>query len=220
MRNYYRVMLGKKHAFAEECFKGNYIAAGFLFGIDLIGKLPENWREFNKKFIPAYLKDHPEKSKVTAGLACGALWTVAKGIRKGDLVLCRDGLGRYRVGEVIGDYFYQPDGALPHRRPVNWLNQLIDRSDMSDELKHSTGSIGTVSDISGYRDEIEKLVSGISGPTIVSTDESVESPSEFALEEHLEDFLIENWDETDLGKEYDIYEEDGEKVGQQYQTDT
>jgi restriction system protein len=213
-------MLGKKHAFAEECFKGNYIAAGFLFGIDLIGKLPENWREFNKKFIPAYLKDHPEKSKVTAGLACGALWTVAKGIRKGDLVLCRDGLGRYRVGEVIGDYFYQPDGALPHRRPVNWLNQLIDRSDMSDELKHSTGSIGTVSDISGYRDEIEKLVSGISGPTIVSTDESVESPSEFALEEHLEDFLIENWDETDLGKEYDIYEEDGEKVGQQYQTDT
>jgi len=91
---------------------------------------------------------------------------------------------------------------------------------MSDELKHSTGSIGTVSDISGYRDEIEKLVSGISGPTIVSTDESVESPSEFALEEHLEDFLIENWDETDLGKEYDIYEEDGEKVGQQYQTDT
>jgi RecB family endonuclease NucS len=41
-----------------------------------------------------------------------------------------------------------------------------------------------------------------------------------ALEEHLEDFLVENWAQTDFGKEYEIFEEDGEKVGQQYPTDT
>jgi restriction system protein len=39
------------------------------------------------------------------------------------------------------------------------------------------------------------------------------------LEEHLEDFLVENWERTELGKDYDIYEEEGEKA-QQYQTDT
>lgn len=40
------------------------------------------------------------------------------------------------------------------------------------------------------------------------------------MEKHLEDFLVQNWAQTDLGKEYDIFEEDGEKVGQQYPTDT
>ena len=41
----------------------------------------------------------------------------------------------------------------------------------------------------------------------------------FALEKHLEDFLVKNWDQTTLGKDYSIFEEDGEVVGQQYATD-
>ena len=45
-------------------------------------------------------------------------------------------------------------------------------------------------------------------------------PSVFALEKHLEDFLVKNWDGMELGVEYDIYEEDGEQVGQQFPTDT
>jgi restriction system protein len=40
------------------------------------------------------------------------------------------------------------------------------------------------------------------------------------LEKHLEDFLVQNWSQTELGKQYDIFEEEGEKVGQQYPTDT
>ncbi len=56
--------------------------------------------------------------------------------------------------------------------------------------------------------------------TLISTDETVEDPSVFALEQHLEDFLVHNWSQTELGKNYDIYEEDGELVGQQYPTDT
>ena len=40
------------------------------------------------------------------------------------------------------------------------------------------------------------------------------------METHLEEFLIENWARTDLGKSFDIYEEEGELVGRQYQTDT
>jgi hypothetical protein len=50
-------------------------------------------------------------------------------------------------------------------------------------------------------------------------DQDLTNPTAFALEEHLEDFLVKNRAQTELGKEYDIYEEDGEK-GQQYQTDT
>jgi len=40
------------------------------------------------------------------------------------------------------------------------------------------------------------------------------------LEKHLEDFLVKNWQNTDLGKKYDVYQEDGEIVGQQYPSDT
>jgi len=48
----------------------------------------------------------------------------------------------------------------------------------------------------------------------------VEDASAFALEKHLEDFLVENWSQTELGKEFDIFEEEGGRVGQQYPTDT
>jgi restriction system protein len=91
---------------------------------------------------------------------------------------------------------------------------------MSVELKKSTGSIGTVSNISSYHDEIEKLLGGAQAPKLISTDETVEDPTAFALEAHLEDFLVANWAHTEFGKEYDIYEEDGEPIGQQYETDT
>ncbi len=67
---------------------------------------------------------------------------------------------------------------------------------------------------------MESLISGSRPPSIISTDETIEDPSIFALEKHLEDFLVKNWHYTELGKQYDIYEEDDEKVGQQYPTDT
>ncbi len=220
MKNFYRVMLGKKSRFAEECLAGNFIGTDFGMDQDLTGKLPEEWRKFNHEFIPTFLVKNPDKTKIGAGLACGALWTVSKGILKNDIVLCPDGSGRYRVGEIIGDYTYAHGDILPHRRAVRWLSQTIDRSDMSSPLQNSTGSIGTVSNVSKYREEIEKLIGGIAPPVLISTDETVEDPSAFAMEKHLEDFLVQNWSQTDLGREFDIYEEDGERVGQQYATDT
>ncbi len=220
MKSYIRIMLGKKSMYAQECFVGNFIGADYGIRLDLTQKLPDEWRTFNREFIPVFLENRPDKTKVAAGLACGMLWTISKGINKGDIVLCPDGEGHYHVGEVSGDYYYQPGNVLPHRRPVQWFNQTIDRIDMSDALRMSTGSIGTVSNITGYSEEIEKLIGGISAPKLISTDAAVEDPSAFAMEQHLEDFLVKNWAYTDLGKEYDIYQEEGERVGQQYPTDT
>jgi len=213
-------MLGSKSRHADECFKGNFIGTDFGINEDLSNYLPENWKEFNQKYIPIWLKGHPDKGKISAGLSCGALWTVSKGIKVGDVVLCPNGSGSYYVGEVMDTYSYHPDDILPHRRTVKWYPSLIDRSAMSDPLRNSSGSIGTVSDISKYGAEIETLIGGQRPPTILSTDESVEDPSVFALEKHLEDFLVQNWSQTELGKKYDIFEEDGELVGQQYPSDT
>ncbi len=222
MKHYFRIMLGRKSVFAPECFADGFIGTDFEIHEDLSRKLPEEWREFNKQFIPVFLANRPDKTKIGAGLACGALWTVSKGIKTGDIVLCPDGSGRYRVGEVTGDYEYAPGANLPHRRPVRWLPTFIDRAEMSEGLKNSSGSVGTVCDLSraGYTDEIEKLLGGIALPSLIATDATVEDPSAFAMEKHLEDFLVQNWAQTELGKKFDIYEEDGERVGQQYPTDT
>jgi restriction system protein len=220
MKRYYRIMLGAKSIHADECFKGNFIGADFGIDTDLTNNLPDNWRDFNLKFIPVWLQKHPTKSKVSAGLSCGALWTIAKGIQKGEIVLSPNGSGSYYIGEVIDNYSYQHGGTLPHRRNVKWYPITIDRSAMSEAMRNSTGSIGTVSEITKYAEEIEILIGGIRPATIISTDNSIEDPTEFALEKHLEDFLVKNWKQTELGKNYDIYEEDGELVGQQYQSDT
>lgn len=220
MKSYYRVMLGKQSAYAATCFAGNFIGADYGIQQDLSGDLPDDWRAFNKKFIPIFLAAHPEKTRIGAGLACGFLWTVSKGIKKGDIVLCPDGTGQYHVGDVNGDYYYAPGEVLPHRRPVSWRENTVSRAEMTDALKNSTGSTGAVANISGYADEIEKLIGTDFKHKLISTDETVEDPTAFALEKHLEDFLVQNWAQTDLGKDYDIYEEDGDKVGQQYPTDT
>lgn len=90
-------------------------------------RLPEKWREFNASFIPLYMKENPEKSKIAAGLSCGFTWTVAKGIKIGDLVLTPNGKGQYFVGEVTSEYIYAPGENLPHRRNVSWYPDVIDR---------------------------------------------------------------------------------------------
>lgn len=158
---------------------------------------------------------------MAAGLACGAIHTVSKGMKIGDIVISPDGERHYHVGEVTGNYFYQLDDIrLPHRRSVHWFPETINRDDMSELLRKSCSSAGTISDISAYSEELEQLIGGVSAPKLVSTDETVENVSEFAMEKHLEDFLVENWKQTVFGKEYEIYQEDGEILGQQYRTDT
>ncbi len=219
-RSYYRIMLGRKSTYAKECFDGHFIGGDWDMDFDLTGKLPENWRDFNKTFIPTFLERNLGKSKVAAGLACGMLHTICKGIKNGDLVLCPNGDGAYLVGEVIEDYTYAPGGILPHRRKVQWYPKTIDRSEMSQGLQNSAGSIGTVSNISKYGIEIESLLTGNAPTQLISTDELVEDPSVFALEKHLEDFLVQNWANTELGRNYDIVEDEGEIVGRQYPSDT
>ncbi|MFN7919766.1 MAG: endonuclease NucS [Bryobacteraceae bacterium] len=219
MKNYFRVLAGRKSIYAEECFRGGFIGADQGIEQDLTDSLPEEWREFNRQFIPIYQAAHPGASRVTAGLACGLLWTLCKGIRQGDIVLCPDGTGRYRAGEVIGGYQYVPGAMLPHRRAVTWLDSVIDRSDMSDALRRSTGTGGLLCKVSSRADEIERLIGG-KLPDAPAQDETAEDPSVFALEAHLEDFLMANWAQTELGRQYDIYEENGEQAGRQYSTDT
>lgn len=219
-KSYYRIMLGAKSIYAQQCHDEGWFGGGWGIVDDLTGRFPDNWRQFNDEFIPVYFDANPGKSKVAAGLACGMLYTICKGIQQGDIVLCPDGSGSYWVGKVVSDYVYVAGETLPHRRRVEWFPTAIARAGMSEALQRSTGSIGTVSNISKHAEEIEGFVAGDAPPKLIATDPLVEDPSVFALEKHLEDFLVKNWAGTELGQSYDIFEEDGEPAGQQYLTDT
>lgn len=218
MTKYIRIMLGKASIHADKCFEGGFIGVDFGLKQDLTGKLPENWREFNRTFIPVWLDSHPGKSKISAGLACGMTWTVAKGLSIGDIVISPSGNGRYRFGEITCDYEYKPDQILFHRRSVNWLNSYVSPSDISKPLLNAMRSIGTISDVTQYEEELKAHLKGEQIPKFSHEDPSIEEPSVFVLEKYLEEFLVSNWGNTTLGKKYDIFSDEN-GTGQQYQTD-
>ena len=218
MKNYYRLMLGKQSMHAEDCLKGGFVGTDYGIHQDLSGSLPDGWKAFNSTYIPIFLANREGKSKIAAGLACGAIHTVSKGMAQGDILLCPDGARRYHVGEIAGDYTYAEGEIMQHRRPVRWMDRKIDRDDMSEGLRNSCGSLGAVSNISKYAEEIEQLIEGVIAP-IISTDETIEDPAAFAMEKHLEDFLVNNWSGIELSRDFEIFEDEGEK-GQQYPTDT
>jgi restriction system protein len=219
-RSYYRVRLGEKAVHAAECFAGGFIGVHWGFKEDLSAQFGDDWRDFNARFRPVYLKRHPKKSMVAAGLACGMLWTFGHGMSIGDVVLCPDANGDFMLGEVCSDYYCASDGNLPQRRRVTWFPGRAKRSEVSEDLKKSTNGPGTVVVVDGYGDEIERLIGNDALPAIIATSDIIEDPSTFALEKHLEDFLVANWSQTELGRDYDIYREEGELIGQQYPSDT
>ncbi|AOG04641.1 endonuclease NucS domain-containing protein [Bosea sp. RAC05] len=220
MKGYYRVILGKKHVHAAAGLAGGFIGVNDDGTGDISRHIPDELRAFNHHYAPLMRQHNPGWSKIATGLACGVLWRIARGMQPGDIVLCPDGSGNYRVGEITGGYHFIAAGPLPHRRKVNWLDMLVPRAAMSEALQNSTGSIGTISTISDHRAEIERFLAVAPVPlTIIGSDATIEDPAAFAMEAHLEAFLVGNWDQTELAKSFAIYEENGERVGQQYETD-
>lgn len=222
MKRHYRVMLGKKCMYAQQCYEGNFIGVDYGINEDLTGNLPDEWRDFNAMYIPKYLSNRPHKTKIAAGLACGTIWTMAKGIAIGDLILCPNGEGKYRVAEVVGDYYHTPGPVLQHRRPVKWLDIMIEKSNFSEAFQASLSATGTIVSINSptYVSEIDHWLTGKANTASVAQETEAEEIGYFPMEKHLEDFLVANWSQTELGKAYDIYEEDGEIAGKQYPTET
>ncbi len=219
MTRYYRVSLGKGGVYAPEAVAQGWVGTGWMSDLDLSGKFPEVWKEFNREYIPVIMAKGEATNKIGAGLACGMTWTVSKGLQQGDLVLSSNGKGQFYAGKISGDYYFAEGQILPHRRPIVWFPELIDKASMSVELARGIGGFGTVQTLDGFGPEIERLISG-NTPDIFVSDSDVVNPVSFVLERQLEDFLVSNWERTELGKNFDIYEDAGEKIGQQFPTDT
>jgi restriction system protein len=215
----YFVRLGKQGAFIQDALDRGYVGVDYSMVDDFTGKFPDGWVAFNKAYIPRFLELNPGKSKVAAGLGCGSLWTLGRGIEDGDYVVAPSSMGTLHVGQVTGPYEFANGEELPHRRPVSWQLQMIARDEMSAELNRSTTYPGTVANISQHLGEILRLLQ--TPPQLVAVGPGVEDPAQFALEKYLEEFLVDNWAKTELGKTYDIYRDDeGTQIGRQYLCDT
>lgn len=220
-RRYYKTMPGSQAEMLETFVNEGFIAVDFGIKTNLTGRFPEQFRDFSKSMIPVIQEFRPEKTKVSAGLAAGCIWRIGIGMSNGDIVLCPNSSGELLIGEISGDYFYVADAKFPHRRKVTWSNIRIKRSECSRELKNALQAGQSVICLDEYSTEIEQLLGGSSPSTDLHTnDKTIENPSVFALEKYLEEFLISNWDKTELAKNYSIFTEDGVVVGQQYETDT
>lgn len=65
-------------------------------------------------------------------------------------------------------------------------------------------------------EEIETLEDALAEK---AKEEGIEDIFNFGMEKHLEDFLVENWEKTKFGKDYELIYEEGDLKSQQYQTD-
>lgn len=184
-------MLGEHGMYLSNCLEHNYIGANFLKDNDLSDTpfiQEEVWRQ---QMITKYLALHPDKSVQTARNCIGFLWTVCFGLKTGDVVLASNGNGGYQVGEIAGDYYYQPGEDLSHRRSVIWKDIIIPRRSMSQKLQNSTGSIGTCCNITKYAEELEALISGTVLPVSTRQDQiiRVEQYKERSLHRLLANYL-------------------------------
>jgi restriction system protein len=157
---------------------------------------------FNAKYIPLYQANFPHKTRIGAGLACGALWVVSRKIAIGDRVVSPVGGGQYRVGTVTSDYHYAAGQTLPHRRAVTWDATSYAKEDFPTEIRGALTSQGTVVQLSrlGYGDALDTLF--VAGESATTTQPDVQA---FYMEKYLAEFLTTNWSTLPLAKTHDIY---------------
>ena len=106
----------------------------------------------------------------------------------------------FRYGD---SYVYKHYEPLVENDEVSFLRdgEIISTEELENELKEIVSFFKECLNIE-LKDESSSMSSGL-----------------FYMEQQLEDFIIENWDGTEFGKEFDLIYKDGELISQQYMTD-
>ena len=105
-----------------------------------------------------------------------------------------------RYGESFLFKSYAPNINSNKVEFVNDDNQKLSNEIIENDLKQI---------INSYKKFVSMEIKNESSPI---------SQGVFYLEKQLEDFIIENWDRTEFGKKYDLIEEEGRVISQQYPT--
>lgn len=117
-------------------------------------------------------------------------------------------------GEKISDFL-----DTPFRYGDSYVFKTYTPQISDDGVKYfSDGSEVSHDDLAGDLKEIVDKYKQCLDITVKDEDSDL-SKGLFYMESQLEDFIIQNWDETEFGKKFDLIYEDGELKSQQYRTD-
>lgn len=129
------------------------------------------------------------------------VWPFAQEIKKGDLVVLPLKTQRaIQIGEVNGDYHFEPGGPTPffHWRPVKWIGEAIPRAHFGKDLLNTFGAFMTICRVqrnnaeariaamraNGWKPETIASVTKSATPTV---DEAAEPSEDTDLEEAARD---------------------------------
>ena len=108
----------------------------------------------------------------------------------------------YRYGDSFVYKAYQPQIENDNVSFINHKNgELVSSEQFEKELNHLVEFYGKIINIE------------------IKNEDSSYSQGLFYMEKQLEDFIISNWDNTELGKKYDLIYENGDLISKQYKTD-
>lgn len=218
-KNYWTIRLGEGNAYAETAYQKKCVAVGWReLDRDLSGDRGLDQIDFVRNIAPQLQEHLPGRTEKYYAGSARQLYKFAALMQTGDIVLVPSGeQGEFRIGVIRSEYYYAPaEEQLPyrHRRDVEWVAER-GKDTFSEGLKNSLRAQMTVFSISRHAEELERLISGVHA---ILPDQGIENIEEFGMESHLEDFIVENWQRIDAFKNFELYEEDGEIVGQQYST--
>jgi restriction system protein len=95
----------------------------------------------------AMTQRYPDAKVKTIANWVSQVWPFAQEIKKGDLVVLPLKTQRaIQIGEVTGDYHFEPGGQTPffHWRPVKWIGEAIPRAHFGKDLLNTFGAFMTI----------------------------------------------------------------------------
>ncbi|MFO0782078.1 MAG: restriction endonuclease [Phycisphaerales bacterium] len=89
---------------------------------------------------------YPEYSKAHRTQNCGQMWAFSHRMAKGDWVAVPSRRKTIHIGEVTGDYAFDPRAEDPyhHSRTVRWLETDIPRTNFDQDILNSLGALTTI----------------------------------------------------------------------------
>ncbi|MER9225797.1 AAA family ATPase [Mesorhizobium sp. M0664] len=144
--------IGAEDHIYEQAIAGDYIVLGWGGDVDWSDAAYNDLAAVRAKWAEVA----PADSKPSN---ISQLWPFRTEMKKGDIIIVPYGNSAFRaVGEVIGDYSYEPsdEGGYNHRRAVNWL-LILDKPLPLDSIIEGTFTMRTLYPINRRRIKIEAL---------------------------------------------------------------
>jgi restriction system protein len=95
----------------------------------------------------AMIQRYPDTKPKAIANWVSQVWPFAHEIKKSDLVILPLKTQRaIQIGEVTGDYHFEPDGPNPffHWRPVKWIAESVPRANFAKDLLNTFGAFMTI----------------------------------------------------------------------------